>query len=65
VVVCRPPNTILPGSGRPTGRLGGGIGRHGARYDRTRNCWYFERNNESNDDANSFRNNVSNNYMNN
>jgi hypothetical protein len=56
--------TILPGSGRPTGRLGGSICRHSAGHDEAYNWVYFKSNNEPNDDANNCRINVSNNYVN-
>jgi len=50
-------NTILPGSGRPTYCLGGGIVRHSVGYDEAYNCGFFDANIEPNDDANDCRNN--------
>jgi hypothetical protein len=49
--------TILPWSGRPRDCLGGGIGRYGARYSKSRDWRYFKTINEPNDDVNYFRNN--------
>jgi len=49
--------TILPGSGRPTYCLGGGIGRYSVGYDEVHNCGFFDANIEPNDGANDCRNN--------
>jgi hypothetical protein len=61
VVVDRFRTTILPGSGRPTGRLGGSICRHSATRDEAYNRSYFNLNNEPNKVAKNCWNNVSNN----
>jgi len=44
--------TILPWSGRPTGRLGSSICRFSARRDEAYNCSYFDWNIETNNVAN-------------
>jgi len=65
VGVCWPPNTILPGSGRPTDCPGGSICRCSMRHNKAYNWAYFKSNIELNDDTSNCRNNVSNNYLNN
>ena len=57
VVVQRSGTTILPGSGRPTGRLGGSICRHSAKYERTHNYMNINANIEPNDAAKNVWNN--------
>jgi hypothetical protein len=57
--------TILPGSGRPTGRPLGSLCRRSARYGEARNGGFFETNTEPNGDANDCWNSVSNDCWNN
>ncbi len=64
VVVCCSRTPILPGSGRPTGRLPRGLCRYSAGYSRAHNYAFFHSNNEPNNAANNVRNNDWNDFAN-
>jgi hypothetical protein len=64
VVVTHGRATILPWSGRPTGRSPGWVRRYAARFAELFNDGFFELYNEANDEVNSSRNNCWNDFLN-